>query len=89
MPAGLAAMRWAIPTGMLILTPTTPCAGWKIGKPSDLTSGYGVSDGDQSLRSMEYVYLANFTGNPALSCPMGYTEENVPVGLMVCPFSSL
>lgn len=77
------AWLWEQYPDMLILTPTTPCAGWKIGKPTDLTSGYGVSDGDQSLRSMEYVYLANFTGNPAISCPMGYTDDNVPVGLMV------
>ncbi|KAJ9616563.1 hypothetical protein H2200_000282 [Cladophialophora chaetospira] len=73
---------WEQYPGILILTPTTPCAGWKVGKPSDLTSGYGVSDGDQSLRSMEYVYLANFTGSPAISLPMGYTDDNVPVGLM-------
>jgi Asp-tRNA(Asn)/Glu-tRNA(Gln) amidotransferase A subunit family amidase len=66
------------------LTPTTPCAGWKIAKPSDITSGYGVSDGDMSLKSMEYVYLGNFVGAPAISCPMGYTDDaNVPVGLMV------
>jgi Asp-tRNA(Asn)/Glu-tRNA(Gln) amidotransferase A subunit family amidase len=77
------AWLWERYPGMLILTPTTPNAGWKIGNPSDITSGYGVSDGDQSLRSMEYVYLANFVGAPAISCPMGYTEENVPVGLMV------
>ncbi|KIW86846.1 uncharacterized protein Z519_12632 [Cladophialophora bantiana CBS 173.52] len=76
------AWLWHQYPGMLILTPTTPCAGWKIGKPSDITSGYGVSDGDMSLRTMEYVYLANFTGNPAITCPMGYTDENVPVGLM-------
>ncbi|KAH0837489.1 hypothetical protein AYO21_08912 [Fonsecaea monophora] len=76
------AWLWHEYPGMVILTPTTPCAGWKIGKPSDITSGYGVSDGDMSLRTMEYVYLANFTGNPAISCPMGYTDENVPVGLM-------
>lgn len=74
---------WEQYPGMVILTPTTPCAGWKIGKPSDITSGYGVSDGDMSLRSMEYVFLANFSGNPAISCPMGYTGDNVPVGLMV------
>ena len=78
-------LAWLYETypSMLILTPTTPNAGWKIGKPSDITSGYGVSDSDMSLRSMEYVYLANFTGNPAISCPMGYTDDNVPVGLMV------
>ncbi|EXJ61843.1 amidase [Cladophialophora yegresii CBS 114405] len=76
------AWLWEKYPGVLILTPTTPCAGWKIGHPTDLTSGQGVSDGDMSLRSMEYVYLANFTGNPAISCPMGYTDQNVPVGLM-------
>lgn len=77
------AWLWEEYPGMIILTPTTPNAGWKIGKPSDLTNGYGVSDGDMSLRSMEYVYLANFVGTPAISCPMGYTDANVPVGLMV------
>ncbi|KIW19269.1 hypothetical protein PV08_03563 [Exophiala spinifera] len=76
------AWLWEEYPGMLVLSPTTPCAGWKIGKPSDLTNGYGVSDGDMSLRSMEYVYLANFVGCPAISFPMGYTDNNVPVGLM-------
>jgi Asp-tRNA(Asn)/Glu-tRNA(Gln) amidotransferase A subunit family amidase len=74
---------WEKYPGMLIVTPTTPCAGWKIKKPSDIT-GHGIADPDMSLRSMEYVYLANWTGCPAISCPMGYTEDNVPVGFMVC-----
>ncbi|KIX07866.1 uncharacterized protein Z518_02520 [Rhinocladiella mackenziei CBS 650.93] len=76
------AWLWEEYPGLLVISPTTPCAGWKIGKPSDITSGYGVSDGDMTLKTMEYVYLANFVGTPAISCPMGYTEENVPVGLM-------
>ncbi|KAL2432616.1 Fatty acid amide hydrolase [Exophiala dermatitidis] len=76
------AWLWEQYPGLLLLSPTTPCAGWKIEKPGDITSGYGVSDGDQSLRAMEYVYLANFTGAPAISCPMGYTDANLPVGLM-------
>jgi Asp-tRNA(Asn)/Glu-tRNA(Gln) amidotransferase A subunit family amidase len=70
--------------GMLVVTPTTPCAGWKIKSPSD-TTGYGVSDGDMSLRSMEYVFFANWTGCPAISCPMGYAEGDIPVGFMVLP----
>lgn len=74
---------WEQYPGLLILTPTTPCAGWKIAQPSDVTSGYGVSDGDMSLRSMEYVYLANWTGAPAISIPLGWTDDHVPVGLMV------
>ena len=76
------AWLWEKYPEMLVLTPTTPCAGWKIGNPSDL-SGPGVSDGDQSLKSMEYVYFANFVGTPAISLPMGYAEGGVPVGLMV------
>ena len=75
---------WEKYPDMLVVTPTTACAGWKIKKPSDVT-GYGVSDGDMSLRSMEYVYLANWTGCPAISCPMGYSEDDVPVGFMVFP----
>jgi len=75
---------WDEYPGILVLTPTTPTAGWKIAKPTDITSGYGVSDGDMSLRSMEYVYFANWTGAPAISIPMGWTaDDNVPVGLMV------
>ena len=75
---------WEEHPGMMVVTPTTPCAGWKIKKPSDVT-GYGVSDGDMSLRSMEYVYLANWTGCPAISVPLGYAEGDVPVGFMVFP----
>lgn len=84
------AYLWEQYPGLLVLTPTTPTAGWKIAKPTDITSGYGVSDGDMSLRSMEYVYFANWTGAPAISIPMGWTaNENVPVGLMVRSISLL
>ena len=75
---------WEKYPGMIIFTPTTPCAGWKIANPGDVVQGgYGVSDGDTSLKSMEYIYLANWTGIPAINCPMGYTEDGVPVGMMV------
>ena len=75
---------WEKYPSMIIFTPTTPCAGWKIGNTKDIVQGgYGVSDGDMSLKSMEYVYFANWTGTPAISCPMGYTDNGVPVGMMV------
>ncbi|KAL4934378.1 amidase [Aspergillus undulatus] len=70
--------------GLLIFTPTSPIPGWKIaGGKADLARG--VSDGGASVRNMEYVWLANFTGCPAISCPGGYVESDrhrVPVGVM-------
>ena len=67
--------------GLLILTPTTPIPGWEISSPTDLS--YGLSDPKYAVRSMEYVYLANFTGCPSISCPAGYDEKtNAPIGVM-------
>jgi Asp-tRNA(Asn)/Glu-tRNA(Gln) amidotransferase A subunit family amidase len=71
--------------GLMILTPTTPTVGWPIKSPSDLK--HGVTDGDMSIRSMEYVWLANFTGCPCLQIPVGYAKAAkgdgiVPIGMM-------
>ena len=72
--------------GLLIVTPATPNAGWHIsGGNADLK--YGVNDGNSTIRSMEYVWLANFSGCPALSIPVGLAEPKegtgkIPVGLM-------
>ncbi|KAE8417225.1 amidase signature domain-containing protein [Aspergillus pseudocaelatus] len=66
---------------LLILTPSTPIPGWKINGEADLSRG--LSDGKSSVRNMEYVWLANFTGCPAINCPAGYVQDTrVPVGLM-------
>ncbi|WEW54826.1 hypothetical protein PRK78_000251 [Emydomyces testavorans] len=68
--------------GMVIATPTLPIAGWQI-SPGDADLTHGVSDVNTSLRTMEYVYLANFSGCPAISCPMGYAKDTgMPVGIM-------
>ncbi|EMC99159.1 hypothetical protein BAUCODRAFT_31474 [Baudoinia panamericana UAMH 10762] len=70
--------------GMIIVTPTTPNAGWHF-SPQDLR--YGCSDGNMQLRNMEYAYLANFVGCPAISVPVGYvapvkgTKGRIPIGL--------
>ena len=70
--------------GLVIVTPTTPIAGWPIEQEGDLK--YGISDGNLSLRNMEYIWVANFTGCPAISCPVGYVSPakgsgDLPVGL--------
>lgn len=71
--------------GLVIVTPTTPIPGWPIAHEVDLK--YGFTDGNSSIRNMEYVWLANFSGCPAISCPVGYVnpakgEGKVPIGLM-------
>jgi Asp-tRNA(Asn)/Glu-tRNA(Gln) amidotransferase A subunit family amidase len=78
---------------MIIVTPTAPNAGWQIENGEAELKG-GVSDADKSVRSMEYIWLANFTGCPAISIPIGFTKKedsegkegtgavNFPVGLM-------
>lgn len=79
---------WQEFPGMIIVTPTAACTGWRVKSSTELT--WGFSDGDQTLKAMEYVWLANFTGIPALSVPAGYAEPEkgargegkVPVGLM-------
>ncbi|KAI1762562.1 amidase signature enzyme [Hypoxylon sp. FL1150] len=78
------AFLWKKYPGLLILTPTVPDAGWKI-HPGD--QAYGFSDGNLTVRSMMYVWLANATGCPAVSVPVGYVEPEqgegrLPVGLM-------
>lgn len=70
--------------GLLVMTPTTPMPGWPI-VPGDTT--YGMSDTNKTVRNMLYIFLANMTGTPALSAPVGYLdpeqgEGQIPVGLM-------
>ena len=70
--------------GLLIMTPTTSAIGWAR-SPADEV--YGMSDVDLTLSNMKYVWLANLTGTPAVSAPVGYVdpeigEGKVPIGLM-------
>jgi Asp-tRNA(Asn)/Glu-tRNA(Gln) amidotransferase A subunit family amidase len=69
--------------GLVIVTPTTPNAGWPI-DPADLS--HGMTDANMQLKNMEYVWLANFTGVPCIQFPVGYVNGEkgtgtVPVGM--------
>ncbi|KAI1471129.1 amidase signature enzyme [Daldinia caldariorum] len=81
---GHLAFLWKKYPGLLVLTPTVPEAGWPI-HPGD--QAYGFSDGNLTMRNMMYIWLANSTGCPAVTAPVGYVdpdqgEGKLPVGLM-------
>ena len=67
---------WQQHPGMLIISPTTSSAGWPIMSRSELV--YGLSDGDRTLRCMEYVWLANFAGIPSITMPAGFARAETP-----------
>ena len=64
----------------LIITPTTACLPKRI-NPNSLT--VGELDEENVLKTMWFVYLANFCGLPAMSINAGYTPSGLPVGLML------
>jgi len=69
--------------GLIIVTPTTRNAGWPI-EDGELT--YGISNANMTVKNMEYIWLANFTGIPCIQFPVGYAEGvkgkgPVPIGL--------
>ncbi|KAK3309516.1 amidase signature domain-containing protein [Chaetomium strumarium] len=70
--------------GLLVVTPTSPMAGWPI-RPGDET--FGFCDGNLTMDNMRFVWYANTSGCPAVACPAGYVdpaqgEGKLPVGLM-------
>lgn len=74
------AYLWEKYPGMVVVSPTMPGCGSRIKDVRDVGrkkggSGRGVSDGDASLRSMEFVFLGNWVGAPAISAPMGYVLD--------------
>lgn len=70
--------------GLLIVTPTTPLNGWPRAPGDD---AYGLSDLGTTTRNMMYIFLANMTGTPSVTAPIGYAnpqqgQGKLPVGLL-------
>ncbi|PTB68215.1 amidase [Trichoderma citrinoviride] len=70
--------------GLLIMTPTTPLIGWPR-SPGD--NACGMTDANITLRNMSYIFLANMTGVPSVTAPVGYVdpeqgEGKLPVSLL-------
>lgn len=75
--------------GLIILSPTTPFPGVQIPSGAGIKGAYGLSDATSAVQSMIYVFLANWTGCPAINMPCGYVKVGegkytgeMPVGLM-------
>ena len=74
MMAHLAALFDEFP-GIVIVSPTLadPLETGRIASMAEVVvGGAGTSDSNRSLRSMQYVFLANLTGCPAITVPVGY-----------------
>lgn len=62
----------------VILTPTTALTA-PIVPPQALSDGW--SDLSTDTEMMRYVFPGNLTGMPAISFPVGYDSNNMPVGM--------
>jgi Asp-tRNA(Asn)/Glu-tRNA(Gln) amidotransferase A subunit family amidase len=62
----------------LILTPTTAIAAPAI--PKDALPD-GNSDLTTTIEIMRFVTAGNMTGLPAISFPVGYTKNGLPIGM--------
>jgi Asp-tRNA(Asn)/Glu-tRNA(Gln) amidotransferase A subunit family amidase len=81
----LAALFAAHP-GLLLASPTTSLLGWRRDPGDDAC---GLSDNNVGLRNMRYVFLANISGCPAVTAPVGYAAPpegdargRLPIGMM-------
>ncbi len=62
----------------VIATPTTACLPPSI--PMDAHS-FGSSNLTQSSAAMRFMFLGNLTGIPAVTVPVGYSADGLPIGI--------
>lgn len=65
----------------LLLTPTTACAAFPVGR--EAPERLGEKTDVTLLDWLPYTFPFNMTGQPAASIPVGFTEGGLPVGLQV------
>ena len=71
----------------LLLTPTMAEVAPKLGEIDDTRSDDPMDAFHRSFPSGAFTALFNVTGQPAISLPLHWTEEGVPVGVqLVAPF---
>src|SRR6185503_20895595 len=72
----------------ILLTPTLACTPYPLGvldmSTDDLDAFY-----DAVLRSIAFTSLFNSSGNPAMSVPLAWSREALPIGVQfVAPFGA-
>lgn len=70
----------------LILTPTMPLSAWRVGQDSVQIRGEAR---DVLESSWQFTYPFNLTGLPAMTVPVGFSRDGMPMGLQIVgkPFS--
>jgi len=62
----------------VIATPTVPFAAPEL--PKDVEA-HGVSDTPTVVQMMKFIFVSNLIGAPGLSVPVGYSSNDLPLGL--------
>eukprot|EP00039_Didymoeca_costata_P002388 m.59802 g.59802 ORF g.59802 m.59802 type:complete len:665 (-) comp11275_c0_seq1:127-2121(-) len=63
-----------------------PTVGIKTPELEDHMLEYGINDGTLVIKVMRNIFLANIVGFPAVTVPVGYSTESLPIGLQFMGF---